>query len=70
MSETIELTVTGMKCGGCETNVKEKLQAIAGVTSVSASFKNNQVTIEFDSASVDADTLKNVISQAGFTVES
>ncbi len=69
MTETIELTVTGMKCGGCESNVKEKLSATAGVNTVSADFKAKQVTVEFDNTLTDLDTIKNVITQAGFTVE-
>ena len=39
MLESNVLTVTGMKCGGCETNIKEKLQAVEGVSSVTPSFK-------------------------------
>lgn len=69
MIETSVLTVTGMKCGGCENNIKDKLQAVDGVTSVSPSFKENQVTVEFDNEKVNLDTIKSVITQAGFAVE-
>ena len=69
MSETIELTVTGMKCGGCENSVKEKLSAIAGVSAVTADFKAKLVAVEFDKTATDLDTIKSVITQAGFTVE-
>ena len=69
MSETIELTVTGMKCGGCENSVKEKLSAIAGVSAVTADIKAKLVAVEFDKTATDLDTIKSVITQAGFTVE-
>lgn len=69
MIESIELTVTGMRCGGCENTVKEKLQAIAGIISVTAFFKENQVSVEFDDTQVDVEAIKSVITQAGFTVE-
>ncbi len=69
MTESIILTVTGMKCGGCENNVRDKLQAVDGITSVTASFKDNQVNIEFNSEKVNLDMIKNTITQAGFTVE-
>ncbi|MEY3807444.1 MAG: Heavy-metal-associated domain, partial [Pseudomonadota bacterium] len=36
MIESISLTVIGMKCGGCEANVKTELNAIEGVLSVNA----------------------------------
>jgi copper chaperone len=68
MSESIELTVTGMKCGGCETNVREKLQAVAGVSAAQADFKNNRVSVEFDATLVTLDSIKSVITVAGFTV--
>lgn len=69
MTESSVLTVKGMKCGGCETNIKDKLLAVEGISSVIPSFKNNEVVVEFDSAKVNLDAIKNVITQAGFTVE-
>jgi copper chaperone len=69
MTQSSILTVKGMKCGGCETTVKDKLQAIDGISSVTASFKNNEVAVEFDSEKVNLDTIKSIITQAGFTVE-
>ena len=69
MSESITLTVTGMKCGGCETNVTNKLQAIDGVLSVSASSKNNEVNVDFDSGKTNLDAITSTITGAGFSVE-
>lgn len=69
MTESSELTVTGMKCGGCETNVTGKLTAIDGVQSVTASFKENRVTVEFDPAKTSLDAIKSTITEAGFSVE-
>jgi copper chaperone len=69
MTEASVLTVTGMKCGGCENTVKTKLQAVDGVISVAPSFRENQVTVEFDNEKLNLDTIKSVITLAGFTVE-
>ncbi|MDD1611768.1 MAG: cation transporter [Methylococcaceae bacterium] len=69
MAESIELTVTGMKCGGCETNVKNKLNAIDGILSVTASSKDKKVAVEYDAAKTSLDAIKAGISEAGFTVE-
>jgi copper chaperone len=69
MSETSVLSVTGMKCGGCENTVKTKLQAVDGVLSIEPSFKENRVTVEFDNEKLNLDAIKSVITQAGFTVE-
>ena len=48
MIESVVLTVTDMKCGGCETNITGKLEAINGVISVKASFKDKEVSVEYD----------------------
>ena len=69
MSESVTFTVTGMKCGGCESNITSKLQALNGVLSVSASHQEDEVEIEFDPAKTDVDSMKEAIAEAGFTVE-
>ena len=69
MIQTINLTVIGMKCGGCETNVVEKLTALAGVKSAVANFKENVVSVDFDVDQIDVDELEEVIIAAGFGVE-
>lgn len=69
MSESISLTVIGMKCGGCETNVTTKLQAMEGVLSVTASSKDKEVNVEFDAEKTTVDDIVDAITEAGFTVE-
>lgn len=69
MTESAVFTVTGMKCGGCESTIKEKLMSLDGVLSVSASHKDEAVEVEFDSAKTDSDAIIEAISDAGFTVE-
>lgn len=69
MSESVSLTVIGMKCGGCETNVTTKLQAMEGVLSVTASSKDKEVNVEFDAEKTTVDDIVDAITEAGFTVE-
>lgn len=69
MTESVELTVTGMKCGGCEANVKTKLNSIDGVLSVEASSKEKKVSVEFDDGKTDLEAIKTAIVEAGFIVE-
>ncbi len=69
MSETVTLAVTGMKCGGCESNLTGKVKEIAGVVSVTASHKDKQVEVEFDTDQASLDEIKQAITDAGFTVE-
>lgn len=68
MIESVVLSVTGMKCSGCEANVTGKLSAVDGVTAVKASFKENTVSIDYDTDLSNLDSLKNTITGAGFAV--
>jgi copper chaperone CopZ len=69
MAEFLSLTVTGMKCGGCETNIKGKLEALDGVSSVVANHKEKTVELEFEPEKIDEDDIIDVITDAGFKVE-
>lgn len=69
MTQKVDLTVTGMKCGGCETNITEKLTALDGVISVVASSKDNLVSVEFEPEKIEVEDLEDVIIDAGFNVE-
>jgi len=68
MIESVVLTVTDMKCGGCEANVTGKLTAIEGVISVKASFKEDTVSIDFDTEKTTLARIKDIITGAGFPV--
>jgi len=69
MTESVSLAVSGMKCGGCETIVKTKLNEIAGIATVEASSKENTVDVEFDEGKTSIDAISAVIAEAGFIVE-
>jgi copper chaperone len=69
MIESIELTVLGMKCGGCESNVSTKLAAVDGVVAVKASSSNKSVSVDFDTDKTSLDAIKGVIQAAGFSVQ-
>ena len=69
MSESATLNVTGMKCGGCETNVKAKLEDREGILTLNVSHKADNVEVEFDEDKISLEDIKKVIMDAGFTVE-
>ena len=68
MSESATLTVTGMKCGGCENKVTSKLNALAGVVSATASSKDKIVSVEFDPAQTNLQAIAQAITDVGYTV--
>ncbi|SJM89386.1 Copper chaperone [Crenothrix polyspora] len=69
MIESVVLTVSGMKCGGCETNVNSKLGAVDGVVAVKASSKDKNVSVEFDTDKTSLEAIKAAIQAAGYSVQ-
>jgi copper chaperone len=68
MLQTLQLTVTGMTCGGCENAVKRAVSMIQGVSAVHASHRDNRVTVIYDEAQANRDTIARAIERAGYTV--
>lgn len=69
MIESATLAVSGMKCGGCENNVTTKLKALAGVKTATASSKDKEVKVEFDSDKTSLTAIAQAITEVGYTVE-
>ncbi len=57
-----------MKCGGCETNAKHKLEAVEGITKVIASHKDNKIEVEFKLENTNEEAIISVITEAGYKV--
>ena len=69
MSETIVLNVIGMKCGGCESSLTNKLSALDGVLSVQASHQQKRVEVAYEPSEIDVDDIEDAIIDAGFKLE-
>jgi copper chaperone len=68
MTESASLTVTGMKCGGCENNVTTKLKSLNGVKSATASSKDKLVQVEFDADKTSLAAISQAITDVGYAV--
>jgi len=69
MTTKVKLTVTGMKCGGCENTIKQALTGKEGIISVDMSHGDDWVEVEFDETVLEEDDVIELIEDAGFTVE-
>lgn len=65
--EQTTLEVTGMACTGCEQNVTEALEALEGVSSVTANHEAEQVRVEHDEAA-NVGSIRSTIEDAGYEV--
>ncbi len=67
---TVQLSVKGMHCGGCETKFKSAAQEIKGVTEVNAvSAANGSATVTYDEKAISSEALvKALADKTGYTV--
>jgi copper chaperone len=68
MSETLQLTVNGMTCGGCENAVRKALEQIDGVQEVTASHRAKLVGVTFDASKVTRGGITERIEALGYSV--
>ncbi len=57
------LSVDGMSCGGCESNVETAVSELDGCTSVEADHEAGTVTVEGD---LDQSAIRETIKEAGY----
>jgi copper chaperone len=62
----IQLSVTGMTCGGCVASVQKVLSALPGVQTVEVTLTPGQARVVYDPARVDRDALIKAVVDAGF----
>jgi len=62
------LGVKGMKCGGCETTVRETVKVLDGVISVQPNFRENTVEVEYEEGKADLEAIRRAITGKGFQV--
>lgn len=65
---TMELSVKGMTCSGCESHVTNAVGQLEGVDSVNASYENANTIVKYDPAKVDKDQIVEAINKTGYTV--
>ena len=65
---TIQLSITGMTCGGCINSVQNVLAALPGVQSVNVTLNPGQADVVYDTARIAPDELIQAVVDAGFGV--
>lgn len=67
--ETITLNVKGMSCGHCVSAVEGSVGKLNGVKEVKVDLENGKVKVEYNSATVSLDEIKETIDDQGYDVE-
>lgn len=68
--ENIELKVGGMHCRGCSGRLNRTLNNLDGVENAEANFETGIVKLVYNGSKVSLDTIKESITDAGFSVKS
>jgi copper chaperone CopZ len=63
---TINLSIEGMTCTGCENTICTSLEKVPGVKSVKASFTDGNAVIEYEPGKVDTVKLKEAVDASGY----
>ena len=66
--ETTILQVKGMSCGHCVKAVEGSVGELNGVQSVTVKLETGEVKVQYDSATVTLDTIKETIDEQGYDV--
>jgi Cu+-exporting ATPase len=65
----IKLNITGMSCASCSSAVERALKKSSGVKGVNVNLASEVATIEIEPNSTNANTLKEVVINAGYGVQ-
>lgn len=65
-TRTVTLSVPGMDCAACPITVKTALTKVPGVTRTEISLDKREVTVTFDGARTNVETLTRATQDAGY----
>jgi copper chaperone len=67
---TLQLSISGMTCGGCVNSVQNVLAALPGVQSATVTLNPGQASVVYDPARIEPAALAQAVIDAGFGVTS
>lgn len=66
--EKVTLNVAGMSCGHCVKAIEGSVGELAGVNNVKVHLENGTVDVEYNSADVSVEKIKETIDDQGYDV--
>ncbi|MGI6777263.1 MAG: copper chaperone CopZ [Acetivibrionales bacterium] len=67
--KNIILTVSGMSCRQCVSNIEKAVGSLNGVSGVNVDLNSRKVSVEFDNEKLSLNTIKDVIEDQGYEVK-
>jgi copper chaperone CopZ len=66
--QTVEFTINGMTCSGCEEHVNHEVNKLTGIIKTTVSYENGNAIIEFDQTQTNIDEIEKAIGNTGYSV--
>jgi copper chaperone CopZ len=67
--QTVEFSVSGMTCTGCEGHVKSEVNKLNGIVSCKVSYEEGNTVVEFNSSRTSVEEVKTAIERTGYKVK-
>lgn len=68
MTKKITLKISGMECPNCSMNLERIEDKLAGVLFAEASYRKEQLTLEYDESKLNLDQIKDEVKRLGYEV--
>ncbi len=66
--QTVEFQINGMTCASCEEHVNHEVNKLTGILKSTASYKNGNAIVEFDSSKTSISEIEKAINGTGYSV--
>ena len=66
MSETVELSVSGMHCANCGLAIDDAVEELTGVVRCTTVVRRRRTTVTFDPAAIDTAVIVAAIAEVGY----
>lgn len=66
--QTVEFSISGMTCAGCEEHVNHEVNKLSGIIKSTASYENGNAIVEFDNSKTNIAEIEKAINGTGYTV--
>ncbi|WP_422351801.1 mercuric transport protein MerTP [Flagellimonas sp.] len=66
--QTVEFSISGMTCSGCEAHVYHEVNKLPGIIRSTASYEKGNAIIAFDSSKINIAEIEKAINATGYTV--
>jgi copper chaperone CopZ len=66
--QTMELSIKGMSCEGCEEEVNHEVNKLAGIVKSETSYKNKKAVVQFDNSKTTVQNIIDAVNNTGYKV--